>query len=475
MVDDDDGGLPEESQSKLEQENAVPVEAVGPYFRFDISTTQIFENIDDLYKYGTDIIYGISPSVRGFFAIFIVVDNQDVSDLLYPNQPHFWVAERLPPTPAASLEDPDFRGDVSFTPLYKKQLEWTEEGRTRGTNQPPQSIRVTTYKGVPVYLPDPTLDYSRPVSQTGDTTGATTGTTVRTTTTVTPGAAGGVTESETIPADVGLDAFGGAGATVTTASADPYAGFGPEGEFGGVSTATSSAGAGRGNGAAEVAQRRADAATANLTTANVATGTNPCLPNNPPASQGAGSGATPPATVPYDDAILRQARAAAAAPVSAVRNAANAASGAVRNAANAASGAVTNAVNAASTATNRAAAAAGATAPTTVTQPPSTPTSSATASLRPPNVYIYEPINPGFDRYDFNTGKKVYTPDNGPSRNTNSQPVVPQSTPRVSPAPIDGGIAAGTTTGGPSLLRQRQNISNRVGDVDQSGRIRGGL
>lgn len=464
MADDDDGGLPEESQGKLEQENAVPVEAVGPYFKFDISSTQIFENIDDLYNYGTDIIYGISPSVRGFFAIFIVVDNQDVSDLLYPNQPHFWVAERLPPNPAASLEDPDFRGDVSFTPLYKKQLEWIEEGRTRGTNQPPQSIQVSTYRGVPVYLPDPTLDYSRPVSQTGDTTGTTTGTTVRTTTTVTPGAAGGVTESETIPADVGLDAFGGAGAPVTPTSVDPWAGYGPEGEFGGVSTATSSAGGGRGNGAAEVAQRQADAAAARLTTANVAAGTNPCLPNNPPASQGTSSGATPPASVLYDDAILRQARAAAAAPASAVRNAANAASGAVRNAA-----------NAASAATNRAVAAAGVTVPTTVTQPPSTPTSSATASSRPPNVYIYEPINPGFDRYDFNTGKKVYTPDNGPSRNINSQPVVPQSTPRVSPTPIDGGVAVGTTTGGPSLLRQRQNISNRIGDVDQSGRIRGGL
>lgn len=73
----------------------------------------------------------------------------------------------------------------------------------------------------------------------------------------------------------------------------------------------------------------------------------------------------------------------------------------------------------------------GVTAPTTVTQPPSTPTSSATASTRPPNVYIYEPLTPGFDRYDFNSGKKVYALDSGPSRNTASQPVVQPSVPRT--------------------------------------------
>ena len=418
-MSDDDSGLPEESQNRLEQENAVPVEAVGPYFRFDISSKQIFENIDDLYEYGTDIISGVPENVRGFFAIFIVVDNQDASDLLYPNQPHFWVAERLPPDPDFQ-GDPDFRGDVFFTPFYKKTLEWAEEGSRRQRHQPPQSIQATTYRGVPVYLPDPTLDYSRPVSQTGATTGVATGTTVVTTTTVLPNTTGGVTESETIPADVGLDAFGGAGTPVTPASADPWAGYGPEGEFGGVSTATSSAGAGRGNGAAEVAQRRSDAAVSRRTTSSVASGTNPCLPNNPPAASGtAGSGATPPASVPYDDAILRQARAAAAAPASAVASAVGGGRG----------------NGAAEVAQRRADAARAATAttPTTVTQPPSTPTSSATASSRPPNVYIYEPLNPGFDRYDFNTGKKVYTPDSGPSRNSSSQPVVPQTTPRVAP------------------------------------------
>ena len=412
MAEDDDSGLPEESQNRLEQENAVPVEAVGPYFNFEASTRQIYENIDDMYDYGTDIIYRRGKISRRSTALFIVVDNADESDLLYPNQPHYWIAERLPPDTDYVGDDENFRGDVEFTPFYKKMVEWAEEGR-RGIPPPSNSITAGNYRGVPVYLPDPTLDYSRPESQTGSTTGSTTGTTVQTTTTILPGTTGGVTESETIPAEVGLDAFGGAGEPATPPASVPY----DDAILRQSRAATAAPVGGRGNGAAEVAQRQADAAVANTTTSSVATGTAPCLPNNPPAASGtAGSGATPPASVPYDDAILRQARAAAAAPASVIPSA----GGGRGN-------------GAAELAQRRADAAATATAPTTVTQPPATPTSSATASLRPPNVYIYEPLTPGFDRYDFNTGKKVYTPDAGPSRNTNSQPVVPQSVPRTPP------------------------------------------
>lgn len=460
-MSEEDSGLPEEGQNKLEQENAVPVEGVGPYFKFDITSRQIFENIDDLYDYGTDIIYGRGSVSRSATAMFIVVDNSGESDLLFPNQPHYWIAERLPPDPSYAGDDEGFRGDVFFLPLYKKMVEWAEEGR-RQRNQPSKSINAGTYRGQPVYLPDPALDYSRPAEQTGSTTGATTGTTVVTTTTVVPNTTTGVTSSETIPAEVGLDAFGGSGAPVGTSTYDDAIlrqsrssatvgldAFGGAGAPVGTSS-VSSAGGGRGNGAAEVAQRQADAAASRLTPSSVATGSNPCLPNNPPASTGStGSGAVPPASVPYDDAILRQSRAAAAAPASTVPSA----GGGRGN-------------GAAEVAQRRAdaARAASATAPTTVTQTPSTPTrssvtSSSAASSRPPNVYIYEPLTPGFDRYDFNTGKKVYTPDSGPSRNASSQPTVPQSTPRVSPAPLDGGIAVGTTTGGPSLLRQRREAA----------------
>jgi len=469
MAEDDDSGLPEEGQNRLEQENAVLVEAVGPYYNFDASSRQIFEDIDDLYDYGTDIIYGRGSVARGATTLFIVVDNSDESDLLYPNQPHYWIAERLPPDPSYVGDDDTFRGDVYFTPFYKKMVEWAEEGK-RGIPPPQNSIIAGTYRNVSVYLPDPVLDYSRPESQTGSTTGATTGTTVQTTTTILPGTTGGVTESETIPAEVGLDAFGGAGAPVTQSSVsvglDAFGGAGsavnrsdPLDAFGGAGDAAAAQNAsvagGRGNGAAEVAQRQANAAVSRTTTSAVATGTTPCLPNNPPAASGtAGSGATPPTSVPYDDAILRQARAAAAAPASVIPDPLDAFGGAGA----AVSGARGGRGNGAAELAQRRADAT-ATSPTTVTQPTSTPRSSATASIRPPNVYIYEPLTPGFDRYDFNTGKKVYTPDAGPSRNTNSQPVVPQATPRV--PPIDGGIAVGTTTGGPSLLRRRSISQQR--------------
>ena len=452
-MSENDGGLPEESRNLLEQENAVPVEAVGPYYKFDVSSRQIFENIEDLYEYGTDIIYGRGRQASRAHTLFIVVDNADEADLLYPNQPHYWIAERLPPDTSYVGDDENFRGDVFFTPFYKKMVEWAEEGM-RGIPPPQNSIIAGTYRNVSVYLPDPTLDYSRPTAQTGDTTGATTGTTVRTTTTVTPGAAGGVTESETIPlTPEQREWLGGADPT------DPYIRARMDAALGQTQVT-----GGRGNGAAEVAQRRADSAAASLTTADVTTGTDPCLPNNPPVSQGAGSGATPPASVPYDDAILRQARAAAAAPVSTDPWAGFGPEGEFGGARTSPSGAGAGRDNGAAEVAQRRADAATTTAPTTVTQPPSTPTSSSTAPIRTSNVYIYEPLTPGFDRYDVNTGKKVYTPDSGPSRNTNSQPVVPQSTPRV--PPIDGGIAVGTTTGGPSLLRQRRDRErdpNRVG------------
>lgn len=395
-MSEEDSGLPEESQNILEQENAVLVEAVGPYFKFDVSSRQIFENIDDLYEYGTDIVYGKGQESRAQQTLFIVVDNADQADLLYPNQPHYWIAERLSPSFEDIGDDENFRGDVFFTPFYKKMVEFAEEGR-RGIQPPANSIIAGNYRNVPVYLPNPTLDYRRPISQTDSTTGAATGTTVRTTTIVTPGAAGGVTQSETISAkisNVPLTAKERESNLVNPNLSDAVK------EISRV---------------AEVAQRQANAAAAGLTAANVTTGTDPCLPNNPPISQRAGSGATPPAAVPYDDAILRQARAAAAAPASTVPRA-----GGGRG-------------NSAAEAQRQANTAATVTAPTTVTQQLSTPTSSATASTKPPNVYIYEPLTPGFDRYDFNSGKKVYTPDSGPSRNTSSQPVVQQSVPRTSP------------------------------------------
>tara|TARA_R110002124_G_scaffold2296_4_gene14944 strand:+ start:1041 stop:2156 length:1116 start_codon:yes stop_codon:yes gene_type:complete len=67
--------------------------------------------------------------------------------------------------------------------------------------------------------------------------------------------------------------------------------------------------------------------------------------------------------------------------------------------------------------------AAAAAATTTVVSPTVVTTTRAAANgtapapdnSRPPNVYIYKAMETGLDRYDFNTGKKVFTLDSGPS------------------------------------------------------------
>ena len=293
---EDDGGLPEESQGKLEQSNAVLVEATGPWKNSDDMWT--FQNISDFDEYAEEIALGQDP------VVVLVIDNVDAELAMYPNNKHYWVIAPLTYDSGTTIVQTNHLTEY-FSILVEEGSATMEDFNTESNLDfvGPGRIKINTYQGYPIYIRDPAIDDSRPVSQTGSTTGATTSTTVRTTTTATPGAAGIVTESETIPAEVGPSVVGG-----------------------------------RGNGAAEVAARRA-------------------------------------------------------------------------------------------------AAAATTTAPTTVTQTPSTSTRANQSAATPSssNVYIYEPLTPGFDRYDFNTGKKVYTPDAGPSRNSSAQPVSPQPTPRVSP------------------------------------------
>ena len=222
-----------------------------------------------------------------------------------------------------------------------------------------------------------------------------------------------------------LDAFGGVGAAIGGAN--------PLDAFGGVGPTVGAA---------------ADAAAT-----GAQTGTEPCLPNNPPVTNAGGSGATPPASESYPDAILRQARAAAASPASIIPNPLAAFGGAGPVITSSPSGAAANALDA----FGGAGPAVATTAPTTVTQQPSTPTAgqSTTPTNSSANVYIYEPLEGGFDRYDFNSGKKVFTPNSGgSSMNAAGNTVTPTSTPIVA-TPLDGGIAVGTTTGGASKLRQR--------------------
>jgi len=389
-MSEEDVGLPEESSNKLDQTNAVPVSTEGPWKNSEDMWT--FQNFADMEKYGPDIVSGKPGSSA---TVVLVIDNEDAGLPSYQKNKHYWI-----------LENADY--DAGFVQLYfRHSVEYfsilVEQGSATMEDFKTESnlnflgsgrIKVDTFQGYPIYIRDPAIDDNRPESQTGSTTGATTGTTVETTTTAKPGAAGVVTESQTIPAEVGLDAFGGAGRDINSLN------------VGDKLTPAELAQAARGLGAADFFR--------NASGKIESSGPGPCLPQN----MGSGSGSTPPSRELYPDAILRQARAAAATP-----------GGDFLQNVFGGLGSKT-AVSATSTLTSRLdSKGATPTAPTTVTQPPSTPTSSATAKPRPPNVYIYEPITPGFDRYDFNTGKKVYTPNNGPSRNNSGQTVTPSQGP----------------------------------------------
>ena len=432
MSDDDDGGLPEESQGKLEQENAVNINPRSPW---KIDGRFVVQNYDDLIEFSDDLDSATK------IATVIVIDNESYTQH-YPNNKQFWCGARFPNDPV-----------LSWRPYTEFMLYLRDNGNENVVAIANNTfikryggIKVDTYQGIPVIVPDPNIDHTRPVVQAEATTSSTTGVTVITKTTADPRAAGVVTESETVPAPVATDAPLTAEQREWLGNADPNDPYIRARMLAATGTGSSIGGSVLANLATAIK------ATTGIDI-NAAISMPPCLPNNPPASAGvSGSGATPPAAVPYDDAILRQARAAATsagstyddAPLRAARAAAAAPvstdpwagfgpEGEFGGARTSPSGAGAGRGNGAAEVAQRRADAATTTAPTTVTQPPSTPTSSSTAPTRTSNVYIYEPLTPGFDRYDVNTGKKVYTPDNGPSRNTNSQPVVPQSTPRVPP------------------------------------------
>ena len=460
--DDDDVGLPEEAAGKLDQENTVEADPRAPWRN---SLGQIcFQNVDDLYLFGSEIFIS-----QGKSALVIVIDNEG-EDVLHPNNKNYWVVY-----PVRSEVPNSTSIDIDALPLLDHYSELREEFGSRWsstaneyTQIPVGAIALPKYQGLRVYVPDPARDDNRPETQSEATTSTTTGTTVVTTTTAKVGAAGVVTESETIPAEVGLDAFGGAGTvsnpdasdprgrnqrnTPTVGAADPLDAFGGAGPTVGAADPLDAFG-----GAGPTVGAAADAAAT-----GAQTGTEPCLPNNPPVTNAGGSGATPPASVPYQDAIMRQARAAAAAPSSVIPNPdANDPRG--RNQQNtppaqtsSPSGAAANALDA----FGGAGPAVATTAPTTVTQQPSTPTAgqSTTPTNSSANVYIYEPLEGGFDRYDFNSGKKVFTPNGGgSSMNAAGNASVPTTTPRVTTPPLDGGIPVGSTTvASGSRLRQRK-------------------
>ena len=476
---DDDGGLPEESSGKLEQTSTVNINARAPW---KIDGRSVVQNYDDLLEFGQDIFSAAkTANPTGKIVTVIVIDN-DSNTQHYPNNKHFWLGSY-------------YKGQEDAGLIWKPFTEFFIDLRDAGNPRVLDIIQNTfintykgvalgSYQGIPVVVPDPNIDHTRPIVQAEATTSTTTGVTVITKTTADPKAAGVVTESETVPAEITPPTnltdeqrkwLGNADPT------DPYI----------LARMRAATGSGTSQGAGPIASL--------LAQVKATTGVNPCLPNNPPASAGvSGSGAVPPVSTyddgplravrraaaastgsTYDDGPLRAARAQAAAsgstyddgPLRAARAAAAAPS--VTDPLDAFGGAGATVIQGVGIDETPGANSNTTTAPTTVTQQPSTPTSSdqsaaETARLnsaprpRPPNVYVYEPLTPGFDRYDFNSGKKVFTPNSGPSRTASEQPVTPPPAPRV--PPIDGGIPVGTTTGGPSRLRQRRAAINTNND-----------
>lgn len=356
---------PENTSNKLEQSNALVVDKTLPW-KNELGQT-VFQNVDDLHKHGEELFLA-----KGQSTLVIVIDNEG-EDVDFPKNKNYWVAKYVDFGTNNRNNTIDIMPLIDYYLVLREDLgkRWyRKSGFGQGGNgsRPQGAILLGRYSRLPIWAPDPARDDSRPETQTESTTSKTTGNTVKTTTIDKVGAAGVVTQSETIPAAVGLDAFGGAGRDIIDVNV---------GDRLTPAEVLRAAGGGRGNGAAELAQRTADAAAINLNNAAATTSQDPCLPNNTVS----GSGANPPESVPYDDAIIRQARAAAAAPTS-VDPDANDPRG--RNQI------------------------APVTQPATDSDPDAEPVPST-------NVYIYEPMNIGFDRYDFNTGKKVFTPNNGPS------------------------------------------------------------
>lgn len=356
---------PENTSNKLEQSNALVVDKTLPW-KNELGQT-VFQNVDDLLKHGEELFLA-----KGQSTLVIVIDNQG-EDVDFPKNKNYWVAKYV------DFGTNNRNNTIDIMPLVDYYFGLREDlgkrwyrksgfGQGGNGSKPQGAILLGRYSRLPIWAPDPARDDSRPETQTESTTSKSTGNTVKTTTIDKVGAAGVVTESETTSSR--LDSKG---VTPSIDKTDPIY----TKNVGDVLTPEElyRAAGGRGNGAAEVLQRNANAAAINLSNAAAKISIDPCLPNNTVS----GSGANPPEDVPYQDAILRQARAAAANPTDLDANDPRG-----RNQIS----------------------------PVTQTATDSDPDAEPVPS---PNVYIYEPMNIGFDRYDFNTGKKVFTPNNGPS------------------------------------------------------------
>jgi hypothetical protein len=349
---------PEEVQGKLDQSKGIIDNPREPYF-LDPSQNApwlVFETYDDLESLkgtikNTDALYSQT--------IVVVLDDQGVGNLVYPDQHKFITSIKT------SMGYARFQPLIIWGLKRKKNIDdIAENAQMRMDLGPPHNGGVVVPKnmseildyirvnangghpigspdircGVPYIVPNPDLDYSRPEGVTTSTSSATTGVTVETKTVNDPKTAGTVTTTEISVADQVNNLKVGDIAT-------------PE-------------------------QMRY--------MAQGAPALKPCLPD----TTGTGSGSVAPA--PNDG------RTPAAIALAAAKKAASG----IGSLDAAAAAATTTVVSPTVVTTTRAAANGTAPAPN---------------NSRPPNVYIYKAMQTGLDRYDFNTGKKVFTPDTGPS------------------------------------------------------------
>ena len=413
------GQTPEDKANKLEKSRAVDVTSV--YWRNSLNQI-VFQNCDDLYENGREL--GLA---RCESTLVIVIDNEG-EDVDFPNNKNYWVIEYVSFGIGNNNNTTDIVPLVDYYAGLRTELgkRWFKSAFGATGSRPDGAIKVGSWQRISIFVPDPERDDSRPEVQKSVTTSKKTNTTVETTITEKPGAAAALTTSETKSlekdiADVDatsldafggpgrkvggsseLDAFGGAGRPVGCNSAlDAFGGTGgsvdiggyQKAAFGGVSGSTATSPSTISTASTNV--KSAGAKLLSAPSGKIESGTpNPCLPQD----KGTGTGSIPPIDVPYEDAILRQARKAAANPLDAFGGAGADIVKKVSDPLDAFGGAGGKVTK---------------TAPSILTSEASTNVITPEEEQETPtpssNVYVYEPMSGGFDRYDFNIGKKVYT------------------------------------------------------------------
>ena len=181
-------GSPEEATNQTEQGSGVSSNSTEPWKNKNGMWT--FQNQDDLREH-------FEAYASDDYSMVLVLDCEAELDD-YPNNSHYYV----------------IAGGWYKNTLHHYIHTFKEEGEDMSSYDSStaifsgDAIKINTKWGSPIWVLDPKVDHSRPVTETSATTSKTTGNTVVTKTSTKPGTAGVVTESETLPSGAFTDAFG---------------------------------------------------------------------------------------------------------------------------------------------------------------------------------------------------------------------------------------------------------------------------